>query len=105
MDEIYDATILRFVRFLGQSTAIAERTFFSSIGKVTALFALGFGWLSRLVDNLFIDPVFDRGCQTLRDSSRTGVRLQNGQVQNYLRSIALALAVLVLLLAWGCKGG
>ena len=30
-------------------------------------------------------------------------RLQDGRVQNYLRVIGLALAVLVLFLIWGCQ--
>ena len=30
-------------------------------------------------------------------------RLQGGRVQNYLRVIGVALAVLVLFLLWGCR--
>lgn len=104
MDEIYEATIIRFIRFLGYAIARVENAVFAAVGRVTALLALGFGWLSRLFDNLFIDPAFDRGCEALAQSARRGTRVQSGQVQNYLRVIAVTMIVLVLLLAWGCKG-
>jgi NADH-quinone oxidoreductase subunit L len=104
VDEIYDATVIRFTRFVALSIARVENAFFGSVACAAGLIALGFGWLSRLFDNLFIDPTFDRGCRTLSESARAGSRIQDGQIQNYLRTIALTLAVLVLILVWGCKG-
>ena len=103
-DEIYDATILRFTRFTTAAVDRTEQAFFASISGATAYFTLAFGWLSRLFDHLFIDPGFDRTCSALSDSADAGSKLQNGQIQNYLRTIALTLAILVLVLVWGCKG-
>src|SRR5688572_27400194 len=104
VDEIYDATTLRFTRFAAASIDRSEKVFFASISGATAYLMLAFGWVSRLFDHLFIDPGFDRSCRALSDSAAAGAKLQNGQIQNYLRTIALTLAVLVLVLVWGCKG-
>jgi NADH-quinone oxidoreductase subunit L len=104
IDEIYESSVIRFTKFLGFSSARLETTFFRSTGRVAALLAIGLGWFSRLFDNLIINSAFDRGCRALTDAARSGARVQNGQVQTYLRAIALTFTVLVLLLAWGCKG-
>jgi NADH-quinone oxidoreductase subunit L len=104
IDEIYEASVLRFTRFVAASAGRLENAFFASISGATTYLALGFGWLSRLFDQLFIDPGFDRTCRALSESADSGSKLQNGQIQNYLRTIALTLAILVLVLAWGCKG-
>ena len=104
VDEIYEATLIRFMRFIASSIARLENAFFASVAHGATFIALGFGWLSRFFDNLFIDPTFDRSCRTLNQSAHAGSRVQDGQIQNYLRTIALTLAVLVLILVWGCKG-
>jgi len=46
---------------------------------------------------------FDSGCDSLRSGARGFSRLQNGQVQSYLRIIGIGLAVLVVALLWGCR--
>jgi len=46
---------------------------------------------------------FDESCRGLTEGGTLMSRLQNGRVQNYLRVIGVALAVLVLLLVWGCR--
>jgi NADH-quinone oxidoreductase subunit L len=104
VDEIYEATILRFTRFLARSIVNLESAIFASLARAAGFVTLAFGWFSRLVDTLVIDPGFDRTCRAVSDSAETGSRFQNGQVQNYLKTIALTLIVLVIALAWGCKG-
>ena len=104
IDEAYDASALRFVRWLSFGFARAETMFFTSISSLTALVALGFGWVSRLFDNFVIDSGFDSSCRAISESAATGRRIQDGRIQTYLRTIALTLLVLVLVLAWGCKG-
>ncbi|HEX7861160.1 MAG TPA: NADH-quinone oxidoreductase subunit L [Verrucomicrobiae bacterium] len=103
IDEIYEATVLRFTRFLGFAATRIESIFFASLPRAAARIALGFGWFSRLFDNLFIDPGFDKTCGALSGSAQTGSQMQNGQIQNSLHIIALAVVVLVIVLAWGCK--
>ena len=41
-------------------------------------------------------------CQRLRRGGGFLSRLQDGQVQHYLRVLGLALTALLLLLTWGC---
>ena len=103
IDEIYDASVLRFVRFVAASAGRLENGIIASISSATAYVALGAGWLSRFFDYLFIDSGFDRTCRALSETAGAGKKMQNGQIQNYLRTIALTLAILVLLLVWGCK--
>jgi NADH-quinone oxidoreductase subunit L len=104
IDEAYEASALRFVRWLSFSFGRVESAFFASISAAAGLVVLGFGWLSRLFDNFVIDFGFDAGCRALSEGATAGKRIQNGRIQTYLRTIALAVVVLVLVLAWGCKG-
>jgi NADH-quinone oxidoreductase subunit L len=104
VDEIYDATVLRFTRFGAGAIGRVETAFSAALSNAAAFVTLGLGWFSRLFDNLFIDGGFDRSCRGLSESATAGSKLQNGQVQGYLRTIAITLAVLVLILIWGCKG-
>jgi NADH-quinone oxidoreductase subunit L len=104
VDEAYEATVLRFARWLSFSFARLEIVFFASISSAAALVTLAFGWLSRLFDHFVIDFGFDTGCRAVAEGANAGKKIQNGRIQTYLRTIALTLAVLVLVLAWGCKG-
>jgi hypothetical protein len=65
---------------------------------------VGFGWLSRVVDNFVLDAGFDKTCEGVARTAHAGRSIQDGKIQNYIRTIAVALTVLVLLLVWGCKG-
>jgi len=46
---------------------------------------------------------FDLGCERTRRGGWLLSRLQDGQIQNYLRTLGLALTVFLLLLLWGCR--
>ena len=46
---------------------------------------------------------FDESCKGLTFGGKSLSELQNGRVQDYLRVIGVALAVLALLLIWGCR--
>jgi len=60
--------------------------------------------LNRLIDEFVINLGFDDGCFSLRESGKWLSLVQNGQVQRYLRLIALALALLAFLFIWGLRG-
>jgi NADH-quinone oxidoreductase subunit L len=64
---------------------------------------LGLSKVNDLFDKLVVNLGFDIGCGMARSGGRFLSFLQNGRVQNYLRVIGVALAVLVLLLMWGCS--
>ena len=104
VDEAYDASVLRFTRWIGLAVSRMESTFFAMASAAFALLTAGFGWLSRLFDNFVIDLGFDRTCRGLSNAAAAGSKMQGAQIQNYVPTIALALVVLVLVLAWGgCK--
>ena len=62
---------------------------------------LGFSWVSRFCDEYVVNLGFDESCKGLTFGGKSLAELQNGRVQNYLRVIGIALAVLALLLIWG----
>ncbi|HEV8542722.1 MAG TPA: NADH-quinone oxidoreductase subunit L [Verrucomicrobiae bacterium] len=104
VDEAYDATFISFNQWLSRTAALVEAGFFASVGWVTGLAAVGFGWITRVFDNYVIDAGFDETCKGLQTGAAEGRKLQDGRIQDYLRTMAVALIVLVLLLVWGCKG-
>src|SRR5262249_37816573 len=63
---------------------------------------LGLSALNRAIDDFVINLGFDEGCRGVGLGGKLMSRLQSGRVQNYLRVIGVALAVLVLFLIWGC---
>ena len=103
IDEVYDASVLRLTRWTSNAISRLESSFFASFSGMIGLTTVAMGWLSRLFDNFVIDPGFDRFCGALSQAARTGSKTQSGQIQSYLRTIALALTVLVLILVWGWK--
>jgi hypothetical protein len=58
--------------------------------------------LSQWLDESVVNVGFDQGCERLRHLGHFLARFQDGQIQRYLRVIGVALAVLLLLLLWGC---
>jgi NADH-quinone oxidoreductase subunit L len=71
------------------------------VAAVSYLF-VGLAWVNRLLDDYLINPAFELGCRRLRDEGGRLARLQDGRVQNSMRALGLAFAVLLLLLTWGC---
>ena len=55
------------------------------------------------MDEEVVNLGFNQACDSVRDSSRTLSKIQDGKVQNYLRYIGVALVVLALALIWGCR--
>lgn len=103
IDEFYDSTVLRLNEWIAQSSARAEAVLFSAVGMLTGFMTVGAGWISRAFDNFVIDLSFDKVCRALRTSAASARKLQDGQAQNYLRTIAVTVTALVLLLVWGCS--
>ncbi len=105
IDEAYDATVISLNKWIATSAARLEILIFSAVGWVAGLFAVGFGWVSRVFDQFVIDLGFDQTCRGLQTGADRARSFQHGRVQNYIQSIAVSVAVLILvLLMWGCKG-
>jgi hypothetical protein len=58
--------------------------------------------VNRVLDEQLVNRGFDETCRLIAGGGGLLSRFQNGRVQNYLRALGLGLAVLVLLLIWGC---
>jgi NADH-quinone oxidoreductase subunit L len=103
VDEIYEWAIVGFNRWWANACAWLDRTIWSGVVQVAAGIVLALSWVSRFFDEQVVNGGFDEGCRSLTGSGGFISRLQNGKVQNYLRIIGIALAVLVLFLIWGCR--
>jgi NADH:ubiquinone oxidoreductase subunit 5 (subunit L)/multisubunit Na+/H+ antiporter MnhA subunit len=101
VDELYDATVVRFnARFALLCQWLDGYVLDSCVAAISYV-VLGLSWLNRVIDEYVVNLGFDAVCQKLRRGGRFASRLQDGQVQNYLRVLGLSLTVLLLLLAWG----
>ncbi len=103
IDEVYAATIIRFNDWLSRAADILDRVVWGGVVRAASFLTIAFSHINRTIDELFINFGFDEGCRSMRQSSGFLSKLQDGQVQNYLRSISIALVALLLLLIWGCR--
>ncbi|HZL42402.1 MAG TPA: NADH-quinone oxidoreductase subunit L [Verrucomicrobiae bacterium] len=102
-DEIYDRSIVAFTLWWSRACNWLDAWVWNGLVQLTAFAVLGLSWLNRACDEYVVNLGFDEGCNELRRGGRGVSRLQDGQVQHYLRAIGLALAALGLMLIWGCK--
>jgi NADH-quinone oxidoreductase subunit L len=100
VDEIYEATVIDFVRQGAVWFQTLEIALWNGLVKLVELATLALAWLNRIIDECLVNPGFDAGCEQLARSGRYFSKLQDGQMQLYLRSIAVAVAGLVIWLAW-----
>ncbi|MGD0537648.1 MAG: NADH-quinone oxidoreductase subunit L [Verrucomicrobiota bacterium] len=104
VDELYEATVIRWHAAWAQCCDLLDRWVWGGLVLGAQFGTLGLSWLSKLCDDWVVNLGFDRSCDGIQRSARFTCALQDGQVHNYLRALALAFAVLVLLLTWACAG-
>ncbi len=104
VDEVYEATVVRFHAWSARVCDSLDYWVWNGAVQVVSLLVVGLAWVNRWLDEHGVDGGFDGGCRSLSRGGALLSRLQGGQVQNYLRLIGVGLAVLVLLLIWGCRG-
>jgi NADH-quinone oxidoreductase subunit L len=102
VDELYEVSVIRFNAWSARVSDWLDRWVWGGAVLAVSYVALGLSWLNRLIDEYVVNLGFDKGCEGLRGGGGRLSRMQTGQVQHYLRVIGVALAVLVLLLTWGC---
>jgi hypothetical protein len=56
-----------------------------------------------VLDEQGVNRGFDETCRRISDGGGFLSAFQNGRVQSYLRTLGLAMTVLVLVLIWGCR--
>ena len=103
IDELYEATVIRFNAFSAWLCDFADRWIFGGVVLVVSYLTLGAAWIYRLTDENFVNLSFDLGCKALRGGGGLFSKLHAGRVQTYLRIIGIALVVLILFLIWGHK--
>lgn len=104
VDEIYQATIIRFNGWAASASDWLDRRVWSGGVQLVSQSVLGLSWFNRFVDANVVNAGFDAGCRSATRGARLLSHLQNGRVQNYLRVLGVALVVFVLFLIWGSKG-
>ena len=104
VDEFYAATFVRWTVGWAWLCDLLDRWLWGGLVFALGLATNGLAWLSHFIDEYVVNLGFDAGCRRIRESAAFSSQFQDGQVQNYLRALALALAVLVLLLTWGRHG-
>jgi NADH-quinone oxidoreductase subunit L len=103
VDEIYDWALGGFLRWWAQVCDWFDRTIWNGGVQLVAAVVVALAWLDRLFDEKVVNVGFDELCDRLRGGGGLLARLQNGRVQTYLRVLGLGLAVLVVMLIWGCR--
>ncbi len=103
VDEIYEATVIRLNAVLAKTFAWIDEYIWGGLVSLISNFVLLISNFSRESDEKLVNSGFDEGCATVRDSAWLLSKIQNGQIQRYMRAIGLALCLLVIALLWGCS--
>jgi NADH-quinone oxidoreductase subunit L len=103
IDEVYEVTVVRLNAWWARACNWLEFWVWNGLVRVAGYVVLGLSWVNRAIDEHMVNLGFDRGCEGIAQGGGWFSRLQSGQVQAYLRVMGVALAVLVLLLIWGCR--
>ena len=101
IDELYEMTVIRFNAWFARACAFLDEWVWGGAVWLVSSLTVGFGFVSDAVDKFAINLGFDQGCGGVTRGGRWMSRLQDGQVQNYLRIICIGLVALVLFLIWG----
>ena len=102
IDEFYEWTVIRFNAWWSLVCDRLDRWVWSGLVMLAGYAVIGLSWVSRVFDEFVINLGFDRGCDGVGLGGKWLSRMQGGRVQSYLRVIGIALAVLALILIWGC---
>jgi len=103
VDELYALSVVRFNAWCARACQWLDDKVWGGLVVAVSFLVLALSWLNRLVDEFVVNLGFDKGCGSLHLSGRLLSFWQNGQVQRYLRVIALALTAFTLILLWGCE--
>ncbi len=100
-DELYAATVFRLSAGLATLAAFFDRWVWG--GAVTVLARLGEfgGGANRDFDEEGLNGGFDTVSESLRGAGQRYSRAQTGRAHGYMRTVAIAFAILALLLVWG----
>jgi len=100
VDAFYHATFVRAANVLAAFSAWLDRWIWNGAVQAVSVIVLGVGYLDSFFDLQVFNTSFDESCRGVSNSARLLARLQNGRVQLYLRAVAAACIVFVVLLLW-----
>jgi NADH-quinone oxidoreductase subunit L len=103
-DELYGVTVIAFYAWWAKVADWLDRRVWGGAVALVALTFRGVAQLSRLSDVYFVNGGFDKGCEELTNGGGLLARVQSGQVQRYLRLLALAVVLLAAILIWSSRG-
>jgi NADH-quinone oxidoreductase subunit L len=103
VDEIYEATAIRFNAWFARACDWLDFWVWNGVVQLLSYVVVGLSWVDRFFDEHVVNRGFDEGCRGVSEAGHFMSRLQDGRVQNYLRVIGIALALLTLILIWGCR--
>jgi NADH-quinone oxidoreductase subunit L len=98
IDEIYDATIIRFTMACGTFFRLVDKLVVDGILHGIAWVFWAISQVTRWVgDEFLINGGFDTACESVRGSGREFSKIQSGRVQNYFRVLSWGTVVLLLI--------
>jgi NADH-quinone oxidoreductase subunit L len=96
IDEIYEATIIRFTMACGVLFRLIDKLvvdgILHGIAAVTRAISQIFRWVG---DELLINGGFDAGCESVRESGSLLGRFQNGRVRSYFAFLSVGTIILL----------
>ena len=101
LDEFYAATVGRLTLWLAALADGFDRWIWGGAVRSAAALAEFAGGLGRQTDEDGLNAGFDGVSERLRRTGRAYSRRQTGEAHGYLRALAVAFVVLVVLLVWG----
>jgi NADH-quinone oxidoreductase subunit L len=103
IDEAYDKSIVALNRGLSRASNWLDMIIWGGAVALLSYLFVGIAWLNRFFDEYVVNLGFDKGCGSVRWSARFLSFFQNGQVQRYLRALAIGVALLAVVFIWGCR--
>ncbi len=103
IDELYEMSVITWNAACARASRWLDDVVWDGAVRLVSLVTLIIAWANRLIDEFVVNLGFDKGCGGFRGGARLLSLWQNGQVQRYLRVIALGLTIGALVFLWGCK--
>jgi NADH-quinone oxidoreductase subunit L len=103
VDEFYQSTVIRLNSLAARGSDWLDRVLWDGLVTLISWLVIGLAWVDRALDEFVVNLGFDKGCGSVRGSGALFSRIQNGQVQSYLKILGLAVAILALIFIWGCR--
>jgi NADH-quinone oxidoreductase subunit L len=103
-DELYGATVIWFYAAWARVADWLDRRVWGGAVALVSLIFKGGAHASRLLDTYGVNGGFDKGCEELANGGGLLAQVQSGQVQRYLRLLALGVVVLAAILIWSSRG-